>query len=98
MNSIASTPLTTIERHNIKHLITLLNFSIKGSVYSSLFTMSKVWFVTGSSRGLGLAIVEAALKSGASVIATARKPERLQHVVEKYGARVFPVGPRRSQQ
>jgi NAD(P)-dependent dehydrogenase (short-subunit alcohol dehydrogenase family) len=53
--------------------------------------MSKVWFVTGSSRGLGLAIVEAALKSGASVIATARKPEQLQHVVEKYGARVFPV-------
>ena len=53
--------------------------------------MSKVWFVTRSSRGLGLAIVEAALKSGTSVITTARKPEQLQHVVEKYGARVFPV-------
>jgi len=34
--------------------------------------MSKVWFVTGASRGLGRAIVEAALASGASVIATAR--------------------------
>jgi NAD(P)-dependent dehydrogenase (short-subunit alcohol dehydrogenase family) len=33
----------------------------------------KVWFVAGSSRGLGLAIVEAALKSGGLVIATARK-------------------------
>ncbi|KFY91017.1 hypothetical protein V500_04845 [Pseudogymnoascus sp. VKM F-4518 (FW-2643)] len=53
--------------------------------------MSKVWFVTGSSRGLGLAIVEAALESGGLVIATARKPEQLQHLVEKYGARVFPV-------
>jgi NAD(P)-dependent dehydrogenase (short-subunit alcohol dehydrogenase family) len=53
--------------------------------------MSKVWFVTGSSRGLGLAIVEAALKSGASVIATARRPEQLQHLVERYGARAFPV-------
>ncbi|KAL3440824.1 hypothetical protein BJX65DRAFT_314408 [Aspergillus insuetus] len=28
--------------------------------------MSKVWFITGSSRGLGLAIAEAALNSGAS--------------------------------
>ncbi|KIN03339.1 hypothetical protein OIDMADRAFT_117982 [Oidiodendron maius Zn] len=53
--------------------------------------MSKVWFVTGSSRGLGLAIVEAALRSGASVIATARKPEQLQHLVKKYGDKVFPV-------
>lgn len=53
--------------------------------------MSKVWFVTGSSRGLGLAIVEAALESGASVIATARKPEQLQHLQEKYGDRVFPL-------
>jgi NAD(P)-dependent dehydrogenase (short-subunit alcohol dehydrogenase family) len=48
--------------------------------------MGKVWFVTGSSRGLGLSIVEAILNSGASVIATARKPQQLQHLVEKYGS------------
>ncbi|KAF7556025.1 hypothetical protein G7Z17_g1698 [Cylindrodendrum hubeiense] len=48
--------------------------------------MSKVWFVTGSSRGLGLAIVEAALQDGANVIATARKPEQLQPLVDKYGS------------
>ena len=54
--------------------------------------MSKVWFVTGSARGLGLSIVEAALKSGASVIATARNPSQLQPVVEKYGAdKVLPL-------
>jgi len=54
--------------------------------------MSKVWFITGSSRGLGLAIAEVALKTGASVIATARKPEQLNHLVEKYGSdKVFPV-------
>jgi NAD(P)-dependent dehydrogenase (short-subunit alcohol dehydrogenase family) len=54
--------------------------------------MSKVWFITGSSRGLGLAIAEAALKTGASVIATARKPEQLNHLVEKYGSdKVLPV-------
>lgn len=54
--------------------------------------MPQVWFVTGSSRGLGRAIVEAAIQDGASVIATARKPEQLQDLVDKYGAdKVFPV-------
>ena len=34
--------------------------------------MSKAWFVTGSSRGLGRSIVEHALKAGDQVAATAR--------------------------
>lgn len=52
----------------------------------------KVWFITGSSRGLGLAVAEAALNNGDSVNATARKPEQLAGLVEKYGAdRVLPV-------
>lgn len=38
--------------------------------------MSKVWFVTGSSRGLGRAFVEAALSRGDRVAATSRKPPR----------------------
>lgn len=55
--------------------------------------MRKVWFVTGSARGLGLAIVEAILDSGATVIATARKPQQLQHLVEKFGSdRILPLG------
>lgn len=54
--------------------------------------MSKVWFITGSSRGLGLAITKAALESGGSVIATARKPEQLDSLVKKYGRdRVLPI-------
>jgi NAD(P)-dependent dehydrogenase (short-subunit alcohol dehydrogenase family) len=36
--------------------------------------MSKVWFITGSSRGIGLAITTAALRAGHSVVATARNP------------------------
>jgi NAD(P)-dependent dehydrogenase (short-subunit alcohol dehydrogenase family) len=51
--------------------------------------MSKVWFVTGSSRGLGRAIVEAALRAGDRVIATARKPEQLNDLSEKFGSRVI---------
>lgn len=50
--------------------------------------MSKVWFVTGSSRGLGRNIVEVALEAGEMVVATARKPEQLQGLVERYGDQV----------
>ena len=45
--------------------------------------MSKVWFVTGSSRGLGRAIVSAALAAGDSVVATARKPQQLDEFVQQ---------------
>lgn len=54
--------------------------------------MPRTWLITGSSRGLGLAITEAALNAGNSVIATARKPEQLKGLVQKYGSnRVFPL-------
>lgn len=51
--------------------------------------MDKVWFITGCSRGLGLAIAEVALDSGASVVATARNPKQLQPLVDKYGSKVL---------
>lgn len=53
--------------------------------------MARTWFVTGSSRGLGRSVVEAALEAGDTVIATARKPEQLGDLVAKYGDRVMPV-------
>jgi NAD(P)-dependent dehydrogenase (short-subunit alcohol dehydrogenase family) len=53
--------------------------------------MSEVWFVTGSSRGLGRAIVEGALAAGDRVVATARKPEQLDDLVTRYGDRIRPV-------
>lgn len=49
----------------------------------------KVWFVTGSSRGLGRAFVEAALSRGDKVAATARKS--LTELSEKYGDAVLPL-------
>jgi NAD(P)-dependent dehydrogenase (short-subunit alcohol dehydrogenase family) len=36
-----------------------------------------VWFVTGAGRGLGRAIVTAALERGHRVVATARSPHHL---------------------
>jgi NAD(P)-dependent dehydrogenase (short-subunit alcohol dehydrogenase family) len=50
--------------------------------------MSRVWFITGASRGLGLAIARAALTAGDSVMATARRPEKLAADLSRYGARV----------
>src|SRR5437870_2586270 len=47
--------------------------------------MSKVWFVTGSSRGLGRAIAEAALARGDRVAATARDPRTLEDLVAGSG-------------
>ncbi|BCP54332.1 short-chain dehydrogenase/reductase [Kaistia sp. 32K] len=36
--------------------------------------MSKIWFVTGATRGIGAEIVKAALAAGDSVVATGRNP------------------------
>jgi len=53
--------------------------------------MSMVWLITGSSRGLGRALAEAVLESGERLVATARKPEQLSDLVERYGDRVRAV-------
>jgi len=52
---------------------------------SARCSTSKVWLVTGSSRGLGRAIVEAALQAGDRVVATARNPEPLHQGLDQYG-------------
>ena len=43
--------------------------------------MQQVWFITGSSRGFGRALVRAALDAGDLVAATARRPEQLADLV-----------------
>ncbi|CAK7286181.1 SDR family NAD(P)-dependent oxidoreductase [Streptomyces sp. RM1] len=52
---------------------------------------SQVWFITGSSRGLGRALVNAALAAGDRVVATARRPESLAEDFAAYGDRVLPL-------
>jgi len=44
----------------------------------------KVWFITGTSSGLGRALAEEVLAQGDSVAATARKPKALKDLIEKY--------------
>ena len=53
--------------------------------------MQQVWFITGSSRGLGRALVGTALDAGDSVVATARQPGQLAEFAERYGDRVLPL-------
>lgn len=51
----------------------------------------KHWLVTGANRGLGRAFVEAALSRGDRVAATARTPEGLTDLVDRYGDLVVPL-------
>jgi NAD(P)-dependent dehydrogenase (short-subunit alcohol dehydrogenase family) len=53
--------------------------------------MDTVWFITGSSRGLGRSLTTAVLAAGQRVAATARQPEQLADLVAQYGSRILPL-------
>ena len=53
--------------------------------------MSKVWFITGTSRGLGRAFVEAALAAGERVAATARNLADLNELRRTWGEQLLPL-------
>lgn len=53
--------------------------------------MNNVWFITGSSRGLGRRLAAAVLAYGDQVAATARHPEQLADLVAEYGDRILPL-------
>ena len=53
--------------------------------------MSKVWFITGASRGFGHTFSEAALGQGDQVVATARDITSLQDLSDAYGDAVLPL-------
>ena len=44
-------------------------------------TTNKVWLITGSGRGLGVAITKAALAAGHRVVATGRNPEKVAQAI-----------------
>jgi NAD(P)-dependent dehydrogenase (short-subunit alcohol dehydrogenase family) len=52
---------------------------------------SKVWFVTGASRGFGRIWTEAALKRGDKVVAAARDTKALDNLVVTFGDAVLPL-------
>ena len=52
---------------------------------------SKVWFITGTSKGFGRIWAEAALARGDRVAATAREVKTLGPLIERYGDRVAAI-------
>jgi NAD(P)-dependent dehydrogenase (short-subunit alcohol dehydrogenase family) len=56
---------------------------------SSVGSMAKTWFITGTSRGFGREWAAAALERGDSVAATARDASSLDDLVEQYGDRIL---------
>jgi NADP-dependent 3-hydroxy acid dehydrogenase YdfG len=53
--------------------------------------MSKVWLITGSSRGLGRALAEALRANGHRLVARARNPAQFADLVERYHDRIRAV-------
>jgi NAD(P)-dependent dehydrogenase (short-subunit alcohol dehydrogenase family) len=62
-----------------------VNFSAKERV------MPQVFFLTGSSRGLGRQIAEATLAAGHRLVATARNPASLADLAERHGDQILLV-------
>ncbi|MHB8463516.1 MAG: SDR family oxidoreductase [Acidimicrobiales bacterium] len=53
--------------------------------------MSKVWFITGTSKGFGRIFTEAALGRGDRVVATARDTATLADLTDRYADAVLPL-------
>ena len=53
--------------------------------------MKKVWFITGSSSGLGRSLTNEVLLTGDVVVATARDPRKNEDLVQRFGDLVYPV-------
>ncbi|TDO83007.1 short-subunit dehydrogenase [Flavobacterium chryseum] len=53
--------------------------------------MNKIWFITGSSRGLGRNLTEAVLESGDKVAATARDINQLNDLKERFKDQILPI-------
>src|ERR1700694_3370220 len=52
-------------------------------------TYQRVWFITGSAAGLGRALTEAVLASRERAVVTARTPERIRDLIERYPAQAL---------
>jgi NAD(P)-dependent dehydrogenase (short-subunit alcohol dehydrogenase family) len=53
--------------------------------------MTRVWLVTGSSRGIGRALTQAVLEAGDRIVAAARNTQALAGLVEQHGDRIRAV-------
>src|ERR1700682_1405675 len=61
------------------------------SEYRRPSTYKRVWFITGSSDGIGRALTEAVLARGERAVVTARKPEAVRELMERVPAQALVV-------
>jgi NAD(P)-dependent dehydrogenase (short-subunit alcohol dehydrogenase family) len=59
---------------------------------SSSSAASRIWFITGASRGLGRAFTEAALAAGDRVVGAARDVSPLEEVAARHPGRLLTLG------
>jgi NADP-dependent 3-hydroxy acid dehydrogenase YdfG len=52
-------------------------------------TYQRVWFITRASDGIGRALTEAVLTRGERAVVTARKPERMRDLIERFPAQAL---------
>jgi len=55
---------------------------------------NRVWFITGSSDGIGRALTEAVLARGERAVVTTRKPERVRDLIDRAGLDRFRTVPK----
>ncbi|MDQ1081493.1 SDR family oxidoreductase [Pseudoroseomonas cervicalis] len=53
--------------------------------------MSRIWFITGASSGLGREMAEQLLERGERVAGTARRPQALEDLQRRHGAALLPL-------
>ena len=58
---------------------------------SGILMNSKVWFITGASRGFGRIWAEAALTRGDKVAVTTRNAADIADLVDEFGDSVLPL-------
>jgi NAD(P)-dependent dehydrogenase (short-subunit alcohol dehydrogenase family) len=58
---------------------------------TSSISQQRVWFITGTSSGLGRALAEAVLEKGETVVLTARDPQKVEDLAAKYPGRAIAV-------
>lgn len=70
----------------MRHVVTLRS---RDSETWRFRSMSKIWFITGSARGIGAETAKAALAAGDRVVATGRNVEQLERIYAEYGDKVL---------
>lgn len=58
---------------------------------TSSISQKRVWFITGSSKGLGRALAEIVLERGETVVLTARNPEQIEDFAASFPGRALAV-------